>query len=171
MAPLLVVTGESGSGKTTLIAGIVRALAGRGYRVGVLKHSPGHPGLETEGKDSWQFTRAGAAITCLAGDGWQFVQAAGHKPGPEGLLHYFPGMDLVLAEGYKFTREAGTPVIEIVREGQAARYSRHPLALVVTVPPREGPEAGGPWFFRDDPTGLAAFIEEKLLRKEEGPHV
>lgn len=168
--PLLVVTGESGSGKTTLIAGIVRALTARGYRIGVIKHSPHHPGVDIEGKDTWKFSRAGAAVTCLAAEGWHYVQADNFAPGPEGLLPYFSGMDLVLAEGYKHGRGEGTPVLEVIKEGQTRRYSLKPLALVYSRRPEETPK-GMPWFMRDDVAELSAFIEEEMILKEDRPDV
>lgn len=170
MVPLLVVTGESGSGKTTLIAGIVEFLSRRGYRVGVLKHSPHHPGLEVEGKDTWKFSRAGAAVTCLAAEGFHFVTSDSLPAGPEDLMYYFGGLDLVLAEGYKHGRREDTPVLEILKEGQTRRYSKNPLALVYRRPP-DAPLQGTPWFLRDDIAGLSAFIEEQIQLKEEGPDV
>lgn len=168
MVPLLVVTGESGSGKTTLIAGIVKALSSRGYKVGVIKHSPHHPGMEDRGKDSGNFSRAGAAITCLTGRNWHYLVTAGDAPGPEGHLHFFSGLDLVLAEGYKTGRREDTPVIEIIKEGQERRYSTHPLALVFYRLPQGPRAAATPWFTRDDTAEISAFIEEKILLKEEG---
>lgn len=172
MVPLLVVTGESGSGKTTLIERIVAKLVSRNYKIGVIKHSPHHPGLEAEGKDTWKYSRAGAAITCLATDRQLYVIKESHAgQGPEELLQYFEGLDLVLAEGYKTHRRADTSVLEILKEGQKKRYSENPLALVRSV--------GSPdlfsqanemlCFHRDDIDGICSLIEEKMIAKEETP--
>jgi molybdopterin-guanine dinucleotide biosynthesis adapter protein len=172
MMPLLVVTGESGSGKTTLIEKIVRELVSRRYKVGVIKHSPDHPGLEEAGKDTWKYSRAGAEVICLATDQQLFIIKKSHRHQmPEELLQNFEGMDLVLAEGYKKQREAQTPVLEIVKEGQKERYSKNPLALVKTCC-SQGLAAGTEdtqCFHRDNIDGICGLIEKKLLTKEETP--
>ncbi len=173
MVPLLVITGESGSGKTTLIAGIVRNLASRGYKIGVIKHSPRHPGLDEEGKDTWIFSRAGASITCLAAESQLYiVKGSDSSLAPEELLPNFPGMDLVLAEGYKQRAGEGTPVIEVIKDGQRVRYSSNPLAVIRRLCPDGHTAAHTPCFQRDDIAEISAFIEERLISisKEEKPH-
>lgn len=173
MVPLLVVTGESGSGKTTLIAKIVKELVSRNYKIGVIKHSPHHPGLEEEGKDTWQYSRAGAAIICLATDRQLYVIKESHaQQMPEELLQNFAGMDLVLAEGYKWQRKENTPVLEIVKEGQKERYSQNPIALVKSFS-AQGLSPGTqdlPYFHCNDINEICGLIEEKMLAKEETPH-
>ncbi len=167
MMPLLVVTGESGSGKTTLIEKIVKELVSRNYKIGVIKHSPHHPGLEEAGKDTWKYSRAGAAVICLATDQQLFVIKESHSHQmPEELLANFAGMDLVLAEGYKNQRGAQTPVLEIVKEGQKERYSKNPLALICAKDLAAGTQETQ-YFQRDDIDGICGLIEKKLLAKGE----
>lgn len=168
--PLLVVTGESGSGKTTLIEKIVKELVCRNYKIGVIKHSPHHPGLEEAGKDTWKYSRAGAAVICLATDQKLYVIKEGHRDQmPEELLENFAGMDLVLAEGYKNQRGGQTPVLEIIKEGQKARYSKNPLALIQSGCGKD--LAAGTedmlCFHRDNIDGICGLIEKILLAKGE----
>lgn len=58
--------GYSSSGKTTLIERLIRELKIKGLRVSAVKQS-GHPvSLDTEGKDTQRFARAGADPVVLA---------------------------------------------------------------------------------------------------------
>ncbi|MDI6823594.1 MAG: molybdopterin-guanine dinucleotide biosynthesis protein B [Bacillota bacterium] len=66
--PVFGVTGASGSGKTTVLEALVGVLRERGWRVAVLKHTPGGFSLDRPGKDSWRFTRAGADLVMLHSD-------------------------------------------------------------------------------------------------------
>ncbi len=58
--------GFSKSGKTTVISELVRYLVGKGYRVGVIKHTNKNFEMDQEGKDSWRIYRAGADVVVLS---------------------------------------------------------------------------------------------------------
>ena len=60
------VVGRSGSGKTTLLETVVAALAGRGLKVNVIKHSHHDLELEPPRKDSARMRMAGAAEVMVA---------------------------------------------------------------------------------------------------------
>ena len=64
--PVISVVGRSNSGKTTLIVKLVKELKSRGYKVATIKHSHHHFELDTEGKDSWLHTQAGADAVVVA---------------------------------------------------------------------------------------------------------
>lgn len=66
--PMFGITGASGSGKTTVLEALVVVLRERGWRVAVLKHTPGGFSLDRPGKDSWRFARAGAELVMLHSD-------------------------------------------------------------------------------------------------------
>ena len=64
MMPVVIpVVGGKKSGKTTTIELLVKDLAHRGYKVAVAKCIP-EPDftIDTEGKDTWRFARAGAKV-------------------------------------------------------------------------------------------------------------
>src|SRR4030042_2845773 len=58
--------GYSNSGKTTLIERLIRELGSRGMRVAAVKQS-GHPvSMDSEGKDTFRFSAAGAELVVLS---------------------------------------------------------------------------------------------------------
>ena len=126
------IAGYSGSGKTTLIEGVLPALAGRGLRTSVIKHTHHDFEIDRPGKDSWRFREAGAGEVLLASDQRYAVLHENRgeaPPGLEALLSRFADCDLVLVEGYK--REV-IPKLEVHRAG-----------------------TNKPWLFPDDPHIIA----------------
>ena len=125
------IAGYSGSGKTTLIERVLSALAERGLRVAVIKHTHHDFDIDRPGKDSWRAREAGASAVLLSSDHRTAVLTE-HRDTPptlDELLAKLPPCDLVLVEGYK--REA-IPKLEVHRA-----------------------ETGKPWLFPDDPKILA----------------
>src|SRR5512135_182760 len=102
--PLLTVVGRSKSGKTTLLEKLIRELAGRGRRVGTIKHHYHGPvTVDVPGKDSWRHRQAGAHAVALVSPDTVFVVCdAPPALSLETLTHLaFCGADLVLTEGCK----------------------------------------------------------------------
>src|SRR5690606_26112138 len=126
---VLAFAGHSGSGKTTLITALVRALAGRGVRVAVIKHGHGFD-VDRPGKDSWRFRMAGAHSVVLASSGEviHFSQTSGSpagglplEPGPE------PGPGWKPGSGGQAPRDGGSPK----EEEPAARRPLPDLPLLL----------------------------------------
>ncbi len=103
MRLVLAICGYSGAGKTTLIERLLPRLAGRGLRVGVVKHDSHQLTLDPAGKDTARFFVAGAAAVCAHDPTQHFVRT--RESGPVPLSDVLPGMpadlDLVLVEGHK----------------------------------------------------------------------
>ncbi len=160
MASLLIITGPSGSGKTTLIENIVKTLVSKGYKVGVIKHDPhNHFDLDRQEKDTWKYAQAGAEAICLASPRKvAIIKSVAEDQSLKELLDYFTGMDLVLAEGYKYLK-TNFPVIEIITQCHKA-CALNPIALVGA----DKIETKLPRFNRDDYSGISKFIETILLK-------
>ena len=113
------IAGWSGCGKTTLMERLIPALAGEGWRVGVVKHAHHNFDTDLPGKDSYRFRQAGARAV-LAGSSrrWALIRELGERePEPDvweqaGRLFAEGGCDLVLAEGFK---RAAIPKLEVWR--------------------------------------------------------
>jgi len=61
---IIAVVGGKRSGKTTAVEMLVKGLVKHGYRVATAKHvSQKDFTIDTEGKDTWRHTKAGASIT------------------------------------------------------------------------------------------------------------
>ena len=118
--PVIIFVGHSGAGKTTLVERLIPELTRRGLRVATIKHAHHRVVLDHEGKDSWRYTQAGAALSMLVTAGQlQLIAEAVEQREPQQLAERFLGeADLVLAEGFSHARGAK---IEILRRACAKR--------------------------------------------------
>ncbi len=110
------IVGRKGSGKTTLVVELVRELAGRGLRVGTLKHSPHAHEVDVPGTDSFRHRRAGAAPAAFLCEGWTalFLPREAEADPYRAVADRFAACALVLVEG---DLESSAPKVEIWREG------------------------------------------------------
>lgn len=105
--PVLAVIGHKKSGKTTFIEKCVSALSKKGYKLCVIKHIPHEDfTIDTVGKDTWRFSKAGANITVsLAPHEFAIIERSELGPGKLIELLKIIGQiwspDIVLIEGLK----------------------------------------------------------------------
>ncbi len=115
--------GTSDSGKTHLLARVITEFVRREVRVAAIKHCAHGFEIDTKGKDSWIFARAGAEGIAMIGPGeWAVLQKTfdGSEASPGELAaRLFPQAQVVLVEGGK--RLAGLPKIEVTRGSEPAR--------------------------------------------------
>jgi molybdopterin-guanine dinucleotide biosynthesis protein B len=154
--PILCIIGHSGTGKTTLIENLTPALIGRGLRVGTIKHDAHGFEMDKPGKDSWRHKQAGAATTVISSpDRIGMVMDVDHDHQPDELATFFPGADIILAEGYK---GGNRPKIEIfrpeIRKEPLCKNDNRLIALISDTPV----DLGVPRFSRDDIPRLADFL-------------
>ena len=98
--PVFSVVAYSGTGKTTLIEKLIMELKLRGLRVAVIKHDAHEFEIDSEGKDSWRFTRAGADVTAVASATKAAIME--NRPvSPEALIEKITDVDIIVTEGYK----------------------------------------------------------------------
>ena len=100
--PVFIFVGHSGSGKTTMVEKLLPELTARGLRLATIKHAHHKVALDREGKDSWRYKQAGAAMSMLVtADQLQLVADAVDRRDPAQLAERFLGeADMVLAEGF-----------------------------------------------------------------------
>lgn len=101
---VIAVVGNKSSGKTTAIENMTRELTKRGYKVATIKHvSEPNFTIDTEGKDTWRFAKAGAKTIISVGS----VEVATiEKTGSERIslqkvLKKCKGNDVVFIEGFR----------------------------------------------------------------------
>lgn len=118
--PVFIFVGHSGAGKTSLVEKLLPELTRRGLRLATIKHAHHRVALDHEGKDSWRYTQAGAALSMLVtADQLQLVADAVDRRDPAQLAERFLGeADLVLAEGFSHAPGAK---IEVLRRACAKR--------------------------------------------------
>ncbi|MDR0716280.1 MAG: molybdopterin-guanine dinucleotide biosynthesis protein B [Azoarcus sp.] len=156
--PVFIFVGHSNAGKTTLVEQLIPEFIRRGRRVATIKHAHHAVQLDTEGKDSWRYKQAGAALSMLVtADALQLVADTGGKREPARLAERFLGeADLVLAEG--FSHAAG-PKIEVLRRetGKPPRCGIED-GLIAIVTDCAGLYPALPHFALDDIGALADFL-------------
>ncbi len=131
----------SGTGKTTLLSGIIPLLLNRGLRIGVIKHAHHNFLIDTPGKDSYEFRKAGAEQVLIASKSrvaW-IKERSGEQAEPrlrDLLGHYADQqLDLIIVEGFK---DEPFPKIEVYRSGRRgpllSRSDRHVIAVATDCP-------------------------------------
>ena len=155
---VFIFVGHSNAGKTTFVEKLIPELVARGRTVATIKHAHHKVQLDTEGKDSWRYKQAGAAMSMLVtAQALQLVADATERREPRQLADRFLGeADVVLAEG--FSHAAGEK-IEVLRRacGKAPRCAvEDGLIALVTDCPEIYPEL--PHFDLDDTAGVAEFL-------------
>lgn len=152
--PIVAVSGPSGVGKTRLLARLIPALAARGLRVAIIKHTGHLHPFDRPGKDTDVLRRAGAVAAAIEGP--EAMALFGPpRGGARALAALLPPCDLVLAEGWK--REP-LPRLEVHRRRVSPDFlcatDRRVLAVVGTDPPPRPL----PRFDPDDAAGIAGFL-------------
>jgi molybdopterin-guanine dinucleotide biosynthesis protein B len=116
--PVFCILGWKNSGKTELTIGLAAELNRRGRRVMTVKHGHGFQ-FDEAGRDSWRHRHEGGAHRTVMAAPGDFAVVGGW-PGEEMPLRelverFLWDGDVVLAEGYKGTRE---PRIVVFRAGR-----------------------------------------------------
>jgi molybdopterin-guanine dinucleotide biosynthesis adapter protein len=154
--PVISIVGKSGSGKTTLMVNLIEELSEKGLRIGSIKHHLHNFEMDSPGKDSWRHKQAGAERSMVASPSRiGLTMDVDHDFELDELLHFFAGMDIVLAEGYK----GGTrPKVEIFR---SEVYDK-PICLddenLIAMVTDEGFDLNVPRFGLNDIQGLSDFL-------------
>ncbi|MBM4405734.1 MAG: molybdopterin-guanine dinucleotide biosynthesis protein B [Chloroflexi bacterium] len=162
--PLVVISGFSGSGKTTVASGLVRQLAGRGYRVAAVKHAAhGHDSGDPR-TDSERLFDSGAEAVVVSSPGalTKKERTIGDMPLDWIVEALGQAYHIVIAEGFK---RCSAPKIWIHNGEDVPHGISHVVATVGRGQPRA---SSVPDFDRDDTPGLADFVERSLLQSANG---
>jgi molybdate transport system ATP-binding protein len=116
--PVVGIAGLSNSGKTKVVTEIVEELASRGYRVGTIKHDGHGFEIDQPGKDTYKHRQAGARSVVIASrDKYALIkETPDEEVSLEALIKVQEDVDIVIVEGYKFSR---VPKFEVIREASS----------------------------------------------------
>ncbi len=163
MLPIISIVGASDSGKTTFLEKLIPELAGRGYRVGAIKHDAHGFEMDREGKDTWRLKRAGATVIAISSP----AQVASIRQFDEEMslgeiaARFFWTEDILITEGFKRER---FPKIEVFRSAVEPNPICGPGDNLVAVVTEDALEAEVPRFLPTDSCGVADLIETRYLR-------
>jgi molybdopterin-guanine dinucleotide biosynthesis protein MobB len=133
---IVAIVGFSESGKTRLITQLIGEFKRRGLKTCAVKRCSHGFSLDTEGKDTADFTRAGAdGVAMVSPEGWAAFGAPGTADVRGLAVRLFPDADVVIVEGGKGTR--GLRKVEVLRSGVSKVLVSDPdelLAIVSDVP-------------------------------------
>jgi molybdopterin-guanine dinucleotide biosynthesis protein B len=156
--PVFGVTGWKNAGKTTLVERLVSELVRRGLRVATIKHA--HHGIDIDqaGTDSFRHRAAGATEVALVGGRRYAIMREQEEATLAEVLARLAPADIVLIEGFK--REAH-PKIE-VRAAPGPSLAANDPSIVAIAADAAPDETRLPWFKRDDVSGIADFIVNRI---------
>lgn len=161
MPTVVAIVGRSDSGKTTLIKKLLPGLKRRGLKVGAAKHCPRGFDLDRPGKDSWNFTQAGAdGVLLISPDQIGLIRKVDQSTSLNSLLErYFSGFDLVILEG--LGKESGIKKVEIARKGISEGLESAAEELIACVTDVEL-QVACPTFKPDQVEAIASFLEDLI---------
>lgn len=154
MTPVFSFIAYSDTGKTTYLTALIAELSRRGLRVGALKHDAHEFEIDSPGKDSWRFARAGAAVVAVASRTKCAVMDYRPVSFAE-TLSRMKDVDLIIVEGWHCEAENR---IALYRSGSGKPLKLEPeqcLAVVSDVPLDTG---ATPLFPLDDVRPMADFL-------------
>ena len=173
--PILGFAAWSGTGKTTLLRRLLPILAGRGIRVGMIKHAHHDFDVDTPGKDSYELRMAGAAQMLISSRRrWALmVERPSEREPPldEVLLELDQELlDLILVEGFKHER---FPKIELHRPsfGRPLLYpADDTIVAIATDAPPDAP-VSLPVLDMNSPDAIASYVIESMLSRAVVPGI
>ncbi len=132
MIPIVAFVGMSSSGKTTLLEKVVRELKLKGYRVGVIKHSPHGFDMDRRGKDTWRLAQAGSDVVAISSPNKvAFIERVDTELALTQIEAIFEGrVDIVLAEGYKNGNVAKIRVLSTEHDWEWLYHKDEPVAAI-----------------------------------------
>ena len=121
---VIAVVGSKRSGKTTTVVALVKELSSRGYRIATVKHiSEQNFTMDTKGKDTWRYARAGArTIIGTAPEEIATIEKVSRSLSLKEILRRCRGHDIILLEGFKklVSKKGNINKIVVVKSAEEA---------------------------------------------------
>ena len=166
--PVIGFSAYSGTGKTTLMERVIRELAKKGVRVGVVKHDGHDFDIDHPGKDSYRHAQAGAQTVVIASaQKTAVIEQAGSTL--EQCVCRIQNADVILVEGFK---HAAIPRIGLCRKETGKGFTEEPNSFIAVVTDDTDTQTDVPRFSFQDAAGIADFIirETQAMQTEDFTH-
>ncbi len=139
---------------------LIPELKRMGLQVGSIKHDVHGFEMDQPGKDSWRHKQAGSKISIISSlQRIGMVMDVDHDHSLDELALFFPGVDIILAEGYK---RKDKPKVEIFRRevhSQPLCWNDETLIALMT---DTNVDLSVPRFSTNDVRGLAVFLSKRF---------
>lgn len=163
--PVVAFVGKSDSGKTTVVEKVVAELAARGIRVATVKHHVHDFDIDVPGKDSYRHARAGAVTSMVsAPDKFAAISTVERELTLDEIAERAGDVDILVAEGFKRTATVRIEVSRRERSEGLVCTADEIIALVTD----HASLPGVPTFDLNDASGIADFIEDRVIAKGQG---
>lgn len=161
---ILKIIGYSGSGKTTLIEQLIPYLRKRGLRLAVIKHTSHCHELDYPGKDSHRLRKAGAEAVFVSSPAMvaMFRDVEQEWSVEQMLPHLPPGLDLVIAEGFKSGEH---PYIEVFRKQVSKELLGQKDSNLLAIVGDDPGDVEVPRFHRDAILAIGEFVIEHCVKR------
>ncbi len=158
------VCGYSNSGKTTLITRLIESLS-PDFDIGYIKHDVHKFEIDKEGKDTQRAWESGA-FHILISDSHHTAHIQKGTPTQMEIQSAFNGCDFLFIEGLKKERvnklvliDGKKEILESVSMGEIENV----IGFIGEEETLEDLPANAPYFHRDDVSGIAVFIKQRLF--------
>lgn len=157
--PIFAFAGYSGSGKTTIIEKVVLYLKSKGIKVAVLKHDGHDFDIDTPGKDSYRFSKAGADIS-LINSSTKTAYMENRPLSLSQVLSRIHDVDVIIVEGYKNEK---LPQIGICRTASGKGFTSDSLNRYIAImSDADNLNTTIPCFALDETAEISEFIMKNL---------
>jgi molybdopterin-guanine dinucleotide biosynthesis protein B len=135
---------------------LITELKTKGFKVGTIKHDVHGFEMDKPGKDSWRHKKAGADVSVISSPRKiGVVMDVDFDHDPEEIISFFPGIDIVMTEGYK---RGDKPKLEVFRpEVHDTPVCKDDDTLVALISDYSI-ELGVPRFSLNDIDGITSFL-------------
>ncbi|OEG00271.1 molybdopterin-guanine dinucleotide biosynthesis protein B [Vulcanibacillus modesticaldus] len=161
MIPVVNFVGFSGSGKTTLITKVIKKFKEKGLRVAAIKHDAHKFEIDHEGKDTWNFSQAGADVVLINSQKkLAMIEKLVESLSFQEVLSKINGVDIIIVEGYK--QEFSPKILLVRREKDLDLLSKldNVIAVATSLSLKD---IEIPIFNINDVEGITEIIQLKIL--------
>ena len=135
MIPVISFVGYSNSGKTTFLVKLVGEMKTRGHRIAVIKHDIHGFDIDIAGKDTYEYSAAGADIVCISSpQRFAYIEKRQAELSLDAVLERVRDVEFIFTEGYKREKQHKIEIFRHTAVQPSIGLSPELLAVVSDTP-------------------------------------